>query len=255
MKTTFSSPQVVVFDDVLPPEQFQQLWRYMQSVPYKHVHAEGVRGVWRPEDGNPMEGPRTVNLAITPPEEMVEGMMAAYPGTSLYPTHKPIDPLLEAVKALATEHQAMLGQGGEDWLLFSAAPWIYPTGSGLSWHCDDGKLYTGAFIYYAHPEWNVQWGGELLIADESAKGAGKLGDEGGTGPRRQHVFDNKEENEQLLRGNGLGTFIIPRPNRLVFLARDYPHMVAKVSPAAGNRVRASVAGFFIRPEFLFGGGQ
>ncbi len=254
MKMVLNTPQVIVYDDVLKPEQFQLMWRYMQSVPYKHVHAEGVRGVWRPEDGNPMEGPRTVTLGLTPPEEMLEGMMAAYPGTSLYPTRQPIDALLEVIQARATEHKDMLGAGGEDWLLFSAAPWIYPVGSGLSWHCDDGKLYTGAFIYYAHPEWNVQWGGELLIADESSKGAGKLGDEGGDGPRRQHVFDNSRENEELMR-SGLGSFIIPKPNRLVFLARDYPHMVAKVSPAAGNRARASVAGFFIRPEFLFGGGQ
>ena len=44
---------------------------------------------------------------------------------------------------------------------------------------------------------------------------------------------------------GCGNFVAPKPNRLVILG-GAPHMVARITPAAGAAVRASVSGFFLR---------
>ncbi|PRP94798.1 hypothetical protein ENSA7_76210 [Enhygromyxa salina] len=49
----------------------------------------------------------------------------------------------------------------------------------------------------------------------------------------------------MLRVHGAGFVRVPRPNRLALLA-GAPHMIARVSPAAGHNVRASVSGFFSR---------
>lgn len=46
---------------------------------------------------------------------------------------------------------------------------------------------------------------------------------------------------------GCGNFIMPKPNRLVILGAA-PHMVTRVNAAAGASVRASAAGFFLRPS-------
>jgi hypothetical protein len=53
----------------------------------------------------------------------------------------------------------LIGRGGADWRRLSAAPWVYPPGSGLSLH-QDGVLYTGAFTFFAHREWRIHWGGQ-----------------------------------------------------------------------------------------------
>jgi Rps23 Pro-64 3,4-dihydroxylase Tpa1-like proline 4-hydroxylase len=103
----------------------------------------------------------------------------------------------------------------------------------LSWHRDDSELYAGAFIYYAHPHWNAHWGGELLIAD--------VPDDLDIMAYR---FENEPYSEQLLE-HGAGRFVMPKSNRLVILG-GAPHAVAPVSAAAGQNVRASVSGFFLR---------
>ena len=64
-------------------------------------------------------------------------------------------------------------------------------------------------------------------------------------PIMAYRFETESYSERLLEV-GCGQFIAPKPNRLVLLA-GAPHMVAKVSAAAGHHVRASVAGFFLRP--------
>jgi Rps23 Pro-64 3,4-dihydroxylase Tpa1-like proline 4-hydroxylase len=99
---------------------------------------------------------------------------------------------------------------------------------------DDHELYAGAFVYYAHPFWNAHFGGELLVAET----------DGAELPIMAYRFETEEYSSQLLEV-GCGNFIMPKPNRLVVLG-GAPHMVARVSPASGQHVRATVAGFFLR---------
>ena len=64
-------------------------------------------------------------------------------------------------------------------------------------------------------------------------------------PIMAYRFETDSYSQRLLEV-GCGQFIAPKPNRLVLLS-GAPHMVAKVSAAAGQNIRASVAGFFLRP--------
>ena len=110
---------------------------------------------------------------------------------------------------------------------------------------------TGSYIYYVHPEWNIDWGGELLLAHTLDI------------PREYGVFfhrlraspqipapppwfphlDNDDANELLLSG-GFGSYVAPKPNRLVAIKGETPHAIAKVRPSAGRHIRASIGGFF-----------
>ena len=40
--------------------------------------------------------------------------------------------------------------------------------------------------------------------------------------------------------------VLPRPNRLVVIAGGNYHAIKRVDPAAGDHVRCSIAGFFMR---------
>lgn len=46
-------------------------------------------------------------------------------------------------------------------------------------------------------------------------------------------------------GDGIGYYIVPKPNRLVIFKNNILHCIKKVENAAGNHVRASITGFFM----------
>jgi hypothetical protein len=54
----------------------------------------------------------------------------------------------------------------------------------------------------------------------------------------------------LVEEIGIGQYLVPKPNRLVVMAGGHPHKIARVDTAAGNHVRASVAGFFVRARSI-----
>jgi hypothetical protein len=60
----------------------------------------------------------------------------------------------------------------------------------------------------------------------------------------EHEFGNELESEALL-AKGIGTYVMPKPNRLIIVGQGHPHKVASVSPNAGDHVRATFAGFFM----------
>ncbi len=71
--------------------------------------------------------------------------------------------------------------------------------------------------------------------------------QGGTGATRvgQHL-DNAWENEKLME-MGTGRYVFPKPNRLVIVAPGCAHCINPLTAAAGDKVRATIAGFFITP--------
>ena len=78
----------------------------------------------------------------------------------------------------------------------------------------------GSYTFYAHPEWNVEWGGELMLLDDDAidPAAGiyfhRL--RGASGNAWQPHLDNDDANELLMR-HGVGRLVLPKPNRLVVI--------------------------------------
>jgi hypothetical protein len=144
----------VVFDDVLNQAAFTDLWTFVQGDTYVSVHQDAWTKVWRLSDGAPLKGSQIVYPAVH------DAPIVAPLGALTYPSATPLDAVLEAVM----QQGDFVGRPLVDWQSVGAATWLYPQGSGLSWHTD-GRVHVGAFIYFAHPVWNCQWGGELLLAD------------------------------------------------------------------------------------------
>jgi hypothetical protein len=241
MKVALRTAQIVVLDDVLEPAHFEALWKHTQLAKYRSVHAEGWEPVWRPLDGQPLT---TADVFSEPGDEAGEH----------YPTGTGIDHVIRAIGEHAHEFAEHVGVRGEAWSRFTASSYLYSAGARLSWHKDREDKYTGSYAFYAHPTWNVQWGGELLVADESTRGAdtsnGEQYEWDGKDPeslRKKRIrasLSNERENEVLL-ASGVGTYVVPKPNRLVVIAGHTTHMINQVHAAAGDRVRCSVAGFFL----------
>ncbi len=238
MKITQQTKQYMVIDDFLSSSGWDEVWKYLQTEHYHQANALNWAGAWRLDDGPVMRGP-----AIT---------YRLKDHNFLYPTGKGIDCLIKGILDHQNDFAPAIGKLDQDWAGFTALAMLYPRESGLYWH-RDAHTWTGSYTYYAHREWNAQWGGELLIADETtnaisadygiffSKPKPVMGLEG------EYSFgshlDNKDANS-LLMENGFGTYIMPKPNRLVLISGGSPHYVKKVDPAAGDRVRASVSGFF-----------
>jgi hypothetical protein len=240
MTPIFRNSQVAVFDGVLPEQEFADLGRHLQKLDYRHVHRDKLHGVWRPQDGDPFEGDRVLCLGREP--EAFGGLAAlAAAGHVVYPTGTQLDAPLERILTLAAEVEALVGRRGHDWYALQSRPWLYPAGTRLSWHHDTDE-YCGSFVFYTHPHWNAFWGGELLVASEGPEGSVTYGEEANGGALN---LDSEPESRALLR-EGHGQFFAPKPNRLIFIAGGAPHMIAHVSPAAGENVRTSLGGFFLR---------
>ena len=256
MKLVAETSQFHVYDDVLGEKEFRAVWQYVQLESYVPVHEPEWVKVWRISDGIPLAATTGV-LYKKPP-----AMAGAPTGDDakrerIYPTHTGLDRFLEALASQFDQLAGLVGRLGVDFENISARSFLYPVGTGLSWH-EDAVGYSGGYVFYAHPEWNVQWGGELLVADESARPQDSESDrvvvltrqEGGlrlTKIRIPPFLDNRAQNA-VLGERGLGSYIAPKPNRLVVIAAGNSHMINKVSPAAGDHVRCTIAGFFMHPR-------
>jgi hypothetical protein len=221
---TIEHPHFRVVDDFLAEDVWTEIWTHFQFVELLPVTRS--LGAWKLDDGVPLGGHEIVTEG--------RGLDARRPGGT------PIDHLIDA---LLRQPELYAGLVRDTWTHLSARPYVYPRDTGLSWHVDDHELYAGAFIYYAHPRWDAHWGGELLIAELEE---GEEGDEEEELPIMSYRFETEAYSERLL-DMGCGNFVMPKPNRLVLLA-GAPHMIARVSSAAGHNVRASVSGFFLKPR-------
>lgn len=227
-------PGFLVVDDLLQPATFASLSNEIHRGEYRSVHAKGWDKAWRLWDGSPLRG-----------ESVYFDPTGAFRREGpRYPTHSAVDPFFEAVHELTARYPEIAGTEGVDWVAAFLSPWLYPVGSSLSLHCDGGG-YSGAFTFFAHREWRVHWGGELFV----------LQDDGSAGAREPRVSAGDEES-WIPDGDGvedetplgIATCVFPRPNRLVLIAPDRPHMIRRVDPNAGSHVRTSLAGFFLRPR-------
>jgi hypothetical protein len=220
---TLRDDGIAVADDVLPAEAFAELQRHVARADYRSVHAQGWDKAWPLWDGSPLRG---TSIHYDP-----EGAFGS--DRTTYPTSTAVDRLVDAVRQVSARCTDIAGAEGVDWVGLFLAPWLYPVGSALSLHCDGGG-YTGSFTFFAHPRWGRHWGGDLVVsrpgpgATPPARLSGDEGDPSGDDP-------------------GIGLCISPRPNRLVVLGADRPHRISRVDVNAGQHVRASVAGFFLRP--------
>lgn len=130
-----------------------------------------------------------------------------------------------AVKEQVTAHlDVVAAREDDDGLALSFSAWGYPAGSRLGWHNDAGAGRVGAFVYFAHQNWDASWGGALALIDEESR------PEAGDGAALVHSPVHP-------------TLILPRPNRLVVFRSHTMHAVQRVDSAAGDRLRRTWTGF------------
>lgn len=238
MRLITKNSQFVVFDDFLKPIDFDLMLRYVHDEDYQSVHADKWQKVYRLSDGIPLAGDAVLSHKRKDPNKNVY---------KVYPINSGIDIFIDSLLSIVEELTEWVGKKDIDWEVFTARPFLFPQGTGLSWHSDHmGK--TGSYTFYTHSYWNVQWGGELLVTDETTKNIDYVLVEAVDSPEGKVIgqhLDNSYENKKLI-DVGLGQYIVPKPNRLVVIAGGNPHMINKVSSAAGDRVRCSISGFFLK---------
>lgn len=227
----------IVIDNFLSEEEFRLLWNYFQVETYMRVDMGGFNGQWMAGDSQMLRGP-TVGYKTK--------------WHAQYPTNSALDFLFDRIVNHSSIFEKQIGAFGKAWEDFSMFASLYPKNSGLLWH-RDATDNAGSYTFYGHPQWNIEWGGQLLISEESIH---QFPVEDGVyfkKPDNLHGhpqpvswsshLDNSHANELLLN-KGVGAYIMPKPNRLAIIKGGAPHCVAKVSEYAGSNMRASVSGFF-----------
>jgi hypothetical protein len=210
MNKVYENDLCVVYDDVLPKEQFNMIWKFCQQLQYSIPHFSGWTKVWRQNDGHNMGS------------QMFEH--------SKLPFNSPIDAVFQIFTETSKQHPDIVSS----WNEMAVRNYIYPSGTKLNWHNDPG--YQAAGIYYTHPYWASTWGGELMIAQTPP--CDKIPD-----PCLDHTFE-----DAFLEHHGMGMYITAKPNRLVFTKGGVWHSINRVDKDAGDHVRSAMVAFFTNCE-------
>jgi hypothetical protein len=237
VRVAHRSELVTVIDDLLPPERFASLAASLQILEYAPVHERG----W-------VKGYDPHGLVLRS-ELVMRGERDKTP-TAMAHVGALMDELASADSPLRQHFPARVGAAHQT---VTGRVVLFGRGAGLSWH-RDGDHLAGAFVYYGHPDWSSNWGGELMVmAAPSRDGDPAPGVPAAQRPGRddavRYVTVGPEfgvsRAEAARRDVGMGTFISAKPNRMVILAPTTEHSVAPVTAAAGDRFRCAIAGFFL----------
>lgn len=239
---TLEMPEALVFDDFLPEDEYELVYKHAIQSDYRHINTSGqVVRVWNVDNGFPLRSMwdhhyRT-NTVKHPDDHHT------------FPTHTPNDLLFNAINHMMPQVQHLVGKPAEEWSHASMTSWLYPPNTGLSLHNDGNSIYTGAYIYYLNREWRIHWGGLLMVLDRAANQAIETHR---TRLNEQDFYRNKwlneSEHDDYAAEVGFARCIFPKRNRIVFIAPDAYHIVTKVLASAGDNVRMSLAGFFNRKK-------
>lgn len=149
MRLVTKNSQFVVLDEFLKPEDFELLLRYIHEENYQSLNADKWQKVYRLFDGTSLTGDAVLSHKRKEPNKNVY---------KVYPTNTEIDIFIDCLLSIVEELIKWVGKKDIDWEVFTARPFIFPQGAGLSWHSDHiGR--TGSYAFYTHSYWNIQWGG------------------------------------------------------------------------------------------------
>jgi len=217
---TLSTSQLKIYDEVLLPGNFLKLWKLMNVIPYKSILADQWIRVWNVTDGSvlrsyPLEANRSGAIRSSK-----YGKIEVFFGD-----------LIAAILCTLQGHEVL-----SQITKLVLTPYVWPPKSSISWHSDgkNSRGRVGAFTFYAHKEWNAEWGGELLVSHET-----------GVGAEAVSVFDNREVSDKILQ-KGHGIWVAPKPNRLIVLSDATLHKVAKTTENAAPRL--TIQGFLYRDQ-------
>lgn len=227
IQVTFESPWVVVLDNLLSPDEWHGIAEFLSQEPHEEPGDEWP--ISREGGGKPREG--RVVISRSPSRSLVSESLQCYP------TGTPMDHLVRRLLSLAGILKPWIGARGTSWDLFTLRGFEYPGGSDLTWHVDaNGR--SGAFSYYIHPFWRLEWGGALLITEAASEALDRVLEPSSTSEPSAGAMVL----ERLVADNGIGYFVSPKPNRLVVMKSGVLHRVDRVRAAV---VRRSVSGFFL----------
>lgn len=238
MKITLRHRDFLVIDDLLPPGEFTLLWNFFQEEDFQYVNQDKWVKAFRTIDGQPLWG--SVFLSEANPKDTT---------SSVYPSDRGIDPFIRTLLGLQSDLVPYVGKKGANWSHFYCRPYLYPSGAGLGWHTDARGDSAGAYVFYAHPKWEPAWGAELLIDGSGFTDLDypELPLYNGTKKKLGLHLDNAPAN-RAVGSLGLGQYVVAKPNRLVVLRRGILHRIKRVDAAAGDNIRASITGFFMKPS-------
>lgn len=220
MKMVFKNSKFAIFDDFLPPELFEKVWLHVQHETYSTpLNSGNWVKVWRVGD----------NFPFGSPEYML----------SKRPFNNYMDVIAHFFSEVAKTCADLVGEEGV-WTDMALRSYIYPRGTKLSWH-NDAANYSGAFSFYVHPKWGSTWGGELLVGEVPP--LSEIKNKPLVGPHLEHEWEDEYISQQ-----GVGQYIVPKPNRCVIMAGGVYHAINRVDPDAGDHARASIVGFLLRPK-------
>jgi Rps23 Pro-64 3,4-dihydroxylase Tpa1-like proline 4-hydroxylase len=202
-----------IYDDVMNDEEFKKVWDYVQNEEYVYSHVNNWIKVWRLTDGRPV-GSKSYKLSDSP-------------------FRNGLDLVIEKVLEGAKKNDHLLG----DWDEIHFRSYLYSRGTKISWHND--FAYTGACIFYTHPKWASSWGGELMVAETPENVPDP--------PNASSHLDHRWE-DAVMEAYGMGNYITPKPNRMVFTAGNVWHSVNRVDEDAGDHTRCSIVCFFQKSE-------
>jgi len=233
-RLTLSNQQLMIYDDFLPQETFEALLEHANSDSYAMVHREAWRKVWRLGDGLPLQGTTTYYRD--------DPTLYGANEEPRYPTQSPLDGFIDAVNEMVPGTEDLVGKRGSEWTSIVVSPAVYPPGTGLSLHRDRYSS-SGSFTYFIHRQWNFHWGGQLLVLDPKT-GNGADPDDSPFNP----AFLADDDENAIISEPGIATCVLPKPNRLVFIAGSAYHLITRVNANAGDRPRVALSGFFMRPK-------
>lgn len=217
---SFFNHQVLVIDDLLAPKEFARLSGYATGRSYLgrrnfsgYRMSYALQNVIHLTPGGMQHAPALAEEA------------AARRVIATMPTGEPPDLVTDRFEELSELIAPTVGRTDCDWYGYTRTMFRSKAGAGLPWHSDAG-IYSGAYIFYASPTWDADWGGELCAQ------SGICTDLHGR---------SRDDKVALLNG---GTYFYPRPNRLVFIKGGTPHKVSAVDASAGVH-RHTITGFFL----------
>lgn len=219
----------MVWDNFLTEDQHRAVYDYIREIDLEFVHTRKKIPAFKITDGNPLWG----DPILSHPYEK----NTLYP---VFPTGKKVDIVFEEVIKVSENNKQLVGERNKDWSYFFGRPYVYHAGTGLGWHTDGKYGAPGAFVYYAHPEWRPEWGGELLVSSPETK-------------PKDHESETMTSNwgnpshNALIMEHSIGHYVLPKPNRLVMMSGGFYHAIKKVDPSAGDNLRMTVQGFFQDP--------
>lgn len=225
MRQTELGSRYVIYDDFLPQDEFDQAVELMAR-----SGLADTQSVISPQ----LDGPATRSRGMTFAASIGDGEINGRP------------PFFSRIAQAVHGETRLFGDAGATWNKITFTYWQYPAGSRLGWHNDAGRGREGEFILYLHRQWDISWGGELMVIDRDPQ---SLLDLAGSDGSALEAAGPDVRLRKILQDCEISPLaILPRPNRLVLVKANTVHTVRRVDHTAGDNKRCTLTGFFYRDE-------